>query len=107
MINGDGGCGLPASHSHRLAVRVSWYGPELGGRLRAVLYSLHEPGELLQWLCPDDSTINIVLGIIIIIVIISIDHPAELEFCHQVGLYCYRLTSVTSASEDFCLTGAI
>jgi len=33
--------------------------------LGAVLYSSNEPGELSQWLCYDDSTINIVLDIII------------------------------------------
>jgi len=32
----------------------------------AVLYSPHDPSELLQWLCHDDSTINIVVVIIII-----------------------------------------
>ena len=35
-----------------------------------VLHSSNEPGELSQWLCHDDSTINIVLLIIIIIIII-------------------------------------
>jgi len=34
--------------------------------LGAVLHSSNEPGELSQWLCHDDSTINIVLDIIII-----------------------------------------
>jgi len=33
-----------------------------------VLYSSNEPGELSQWLCHDDSTINIVVVIIIIII---------------------------------------
>jgi len=32
-----------------------------------VLHSSNEPGELSQWLCHDDSTINIVVIIIIII----------------------------------------
>jgi len=42
----------------------------LGWRpLGAVLHSSNEPDELLQWLCHDDSTINIVLVIIIIIII--------------------------------------
>jgi len=42
----------------------------LGRRpLGAVLHSSSEPGELSQWLCHDDSTINIVLYIIIIIII--------------------------------------
>jgi len=45
----------------------------LGRRLLgAVLHSSNEPGELSQWLCHDDSTINIVLVIIIVIVIIII-----------------------------------
>ena len=33
--------------------------------LGAILHSSNEPGELSQWLCHDDSTINIVLDIII------------------------------------------
>ena len=32
----------------------------------AILHSSNEPGELSQWLCHDDSTINIVVLIIII-----------------------------------------
>jgi len=35
--------------------------------LGAILHSSNEPGELSQWLCHDDSAINIVLDIIIII----------------------------------------
>ena len=43
----------------------------LGRRpLGAILHSSNEPGELSQWLCHDDSTINIVLVIIIFIIII-------------------------------------
>jgi len=42
----------------------------LGRRpLGAILHSSNEPGELSQWLCHDDSTINIVVLIIIIIII--------------------------------------
>jgi len=33
-----------------------------------ILHSSNEPGELSQWLCHDDSTINIVVVIIIIII---------------------------------------
>jgi len=44
----------------------------LGRRpLGAILHSSNEPGELSQWLCHDDSTINIVLVVIIIIIIIK------------------------------------
>jgi len=35
------------------------------------LHSSNEPGELSLWLCHDDSAINIVLDIIIIIIIDS------------------------------------
>ena len=38
--------------------------------LAPFLYSSREPSELSQWLCYDDSTINIVVIIIIIIFII-------------------------------------
>ena len=38
--------------------------------LGAILHSSNKPGELSQWLCHDDSTINIVVLIIIIIIII-------------------------------------
>jgi len=42
----------------------------LGRRpLGAILHSSNEPGELSQWFCHDDSTINIALVIIIIIII--------------------------------------
>jgi len=43
----------------------------LGQRpLGAAVHPSNEPGELSQWLCHDDSTISIVLDIIIIIIII-------------------------------------
>ena len=46
----------------------------LGRRpLGAILHSSNEPGELSQWLCHDDSTINIVVLIIIIIIIITVN----------------------------------
>ena len=38
--------------------------------LGAVLHSSNEPGELSQWLCHDDSIINIVLLLLLIIIII-------------------------------------
>jgi len=42
----------------------------LGRRpLGAILHSSNEPGELSKWLCHDDSTINIAVLIIIIIII--------------------------------------
>ena len=51
----------------------------LGRRpLGAVLHSSNEPGELSQWLCHDDSTINTVL-VIIIIIIITITRPTTVS----------------------------
>jgi len=34
--------------------------------LGAILHSSNEPAELLQWLCHDDSTINIVLELLLL-----------------------------------------
>ena len=48
------------------AVPADWLGPKVGGHLAPLLYSSREPSELSQWLCHDDSTINIVVVIIII-----------------------------------------
>jgi len=63
MVGVDSG-----SRTHSLR-RLAW--SWVGGRLAPFYtYSSNEPGELSQWLCHDDSTINIkqCLGISIIIV---------------------------------------
>jgi len=39
---------------------------EVGGHLALSLHSSNEPGELSQWPRRDDSTVNIVIGIIVI-----------------------------------------
>ena len=52
--------------------QVGWLGPKVGGHLAPFLYSSRDPSELSQWLCHDDSTINIVVVIIIIIIIIHL-----------------------------------
>jgi len=54
------------------AAQVGWLGPKVGGHLAPFLYSSREPSELSQWLCYDDSTINIVVVIFIIIIFIII-----------------------------------
>ena len=42
----------------------------LGRRpLGAILHLSNEPGELSQWLCHDDSTINIVLELLLLFII--------------------------------------
>ena len=67
IINGDGGCKFWQPVQADSQPKSS--GLVLGRRsLGAVLHSSNEPGELSQWLCHDDSTINIVLVIIIFII---------------------------------------
>ena len=61
----------------RSSSRLAW--SEGRRPLGAVLHSSNEPGELSQWLCRDDSTINIgICIIIIIIIIIIIVFPVEI-----------------------------
>ena len=52
-----------------LTAQIGWFGLRVGGHPALSLYSSNEPGELWQWLCYDDSTINIVVVIIIVIII--------------------------------------
>jgi len=65
IINGDGGCSfwqpVQADSQPKSSGLVMRRRP-----LGAILHSSNELGELLQWLCHDDSTINIVMIIIII-----------------------------------------
>ena len=67
IINGDGGYSLLAAYTGGLAAQASWLGPKVGGHLAPFLYSSRE---LSQWLCYDDSTINIIIIIIIIVVVV-------------------------------------
>jgi len=50
-----------------LTAQIGWFGLRIGGHPALSLHSSNEPGELSQWLCHDDSTINVVVDIIIII----------------------------------------
>ena len=50
----------------RLTAQIGWFGLRVGSLPALSLHLSNEPGELSQWLCHDDSTINIVLVIIII-----------------------------------------
>ena len=68
-MNGDGGCGY--GWQQPTAGLTVWLGLRVGGHLALSLHSSNEPGELLQWPRYDDSTINIVISISIIIIIIS------------------------------------
>jgi len=40
--------------------QADWLGPEVSGHPALVLHLSNEPGELSQWQCHDDSTINLV-----------------------------------------------
>jgi len=66
IINGNGGYGLLAASIGGPAAQVSWLGAKVGSHLAPFLYSSRE---LSKWLCYDDSTINIVIIIIIINII--------------------------------------
>ena len=66
IINGDGGYSLLDDYIGGPAAQVDWLGPKVSGHLALFLYSSCKLSELLQWLCYDDSTINIVVVIIII-----------------------------------------
>ena len=69
IINGDGGCRLWQPVQEESQLKSS--GLVLGRRsLGAILYSSNEPHELLQWLCHDDSTINIVLKLLLLLLLL-------------------------------------
>ena len=56
--------------------------------LGAILYSSNEPGELSQWLCHDDSTMNIGICIIIIIIIMGSIRLATVIATETVYFHC-------------------
>jgi len=66
MVDADGSCHFFLADSQSKSVGLAW---GLAATLALSLHSSNEPGELLQWLCHDDSTINIISVIIIIIII--------------------------------------
>ena len=55
--------------THSLS-RLAW--SWVGGRLAPVLHSSNEPRELSQWLCHDDSAINIVLELLGLLLLLSL-----------------------------------
>jgi len=62
---------MVAAISGGLTVQVDWLGLRVGGQPALTLHSSNEPGELSQWLCHDDSTINIISVVIIIIILFN------------------------------------
>jgi len=64
-----------------LTAQIVWFGLRVGGLPALSLHSSNEPGELSQWLCHDDSTINIVMIIIIITDLpVMVNLPSYNEF---------------------------
>jgi len=61
-------CRFFLADSQSKSVGLVW---ELAATSALSLHSSNEPGELSQWLCHDDSIINIISVIIVIIIIIS------------------------------------
>ena len=63
MINGDGECSTRAVSLGGSVAQADWLGPKVDGCPMLMLCSSNEPGELSQWQCHDDSTVNIVVAI--------------------------------------------
>jgi len=69
MVGVDSGSLYRRTYSHSLS-RLAW--SWVGGRMAPFyIHQMNHAGELSHWLCVSDSTINIVLDIIIIIIIIT------------------------------------
>jgi len=64
MVGVDSGSLYRRTHS---LSRLAW--SEGRRPLGAILHSSNEPGELSQWLCHDDSTINITLELLLLFVL--------------------------------------
>jgi len=60
-----------------LSTQVSWLDVRVGGHLALSLLSSNEPGELSQWPRHDDSTIDDIPNIIIVIIMLQ----GRLSFC--------------------------
>ena len=73
--------GLLAVYIGGPVAQATWLGIKVGSDM---LYSSHEPSKLLQWLCRNDSTINIILVIITTTIMITTDCK-----CMHMLLYSY------------------
>jgi len=60
---------------------LAWY--EGRRPLGAVLHSSNEPGALLQWLCHDDSSINIDICNIIVIIMLHVFYVCSAAVFHD------------------------
>ena len=69
MVDVDGSCHFFLVDSQSESVGLVW---GLAATSALSLHTSNELGELSQWLCYDDSTINIISVIIIIIIVFRI-----------------------------------
>ena len=79
-----------------LTAQIGWFDLRVGGHPALSLHSSNEPGELTQWLCHDDSTINIVVVIIIIIII-------DKNVGWNTARHAAETRTLTKADKKWCL----
>jgi len=78
---------MVAAISGGLTVQVDCLGLRVGGQPALSLHSSNEPGELSQWLCHDDSTINIIFGYYYYYYYGSLG-PSELALIDRFSRFC-------------------
>ena len=87
-----------------LTAQVGWLGLKVGGQLALPIHSSNEPSELLQWLCHDDSTINKIL-LLLLVVGLSVPqfYPEWLSYDADamVDIHCWWQW-VYESSKDKC-----
>jgi len=94
-----------------LTAQIGWFGLRVGGHPALSLHSSNEPGELSQWLCHDDSTINIVSNIVIIITLSALERydcsevprSARNAHVHNASLQCVSIPPVWEAARPGCV----
>jgi len=90
MINGNGECRLWQPVQADADSQPKSSGLVLGRRpLGAIVHLSSEPGELSQWLCHDDSTINIVLELLLVLLLVLLS--AHVHQPHTVTSHYARL----------------
>jgi len=71
---------------------VGRLGLRVGGHLALSLHSSNEPGELLQWSRHDDSTINIVTGMLIFVLKTGYKvAPFSLHYCPEIPVLLHQI----------------
>ena len=85
MVGVDSGSLYRRTHS---LSRLTW--SWVGGRLAVILHSSNEPGELSQWLCHDDSTINIVLVFFFLMLMYKLQSTEDSGYYYYYYYYYYN-----------------